>query len=213
MRRGAPTDEVWPVVHAERAALADDLEGLSPARWSTPSLCAGWDVHDVLAHLLATARTTPLGFLRGLVAARFDFDAANAAEVRDERRADPADTLAAFRTVLTRTSGPPAPRDTRLVEAFVHGADVRRPLGIPWAPPRAAVARALRFQVRSSDAVGGGRERVAGVRLAASDTDLVLGSGPVAEGPVLSLLLVAAGRRSAQTDLTGQGVAVLAGRP
>ncbi len=205
-------DDLWPVVHAERAALARDLDGVSPAQWATPSLCAGWDVHDVLVHLLATALTTRLGFLRGLAAARFDFDAANAEEIRVVRRADPAETLAAFRAALTRTSGPPAPRDTRLVEAFVHGADARRPLGIPADPPRAAVARALRFQVRSSDAVGGGRGRVAGIRLVASDADLRLGSGPVAEGPVLSLLLVAAGRRSALADLTGPGVTVLAGR-
>jgi uncharacterized protein (TIGR03083 family) len=169
-------------------------------------------VHDVLAHLLATARTTPLRFLRGMVAARLDFHAANAAEVREERRADPAATLAAFRAVADRSTGPLAPRDTRLVEAFVHGEDVRRPLGIVSDPPRDAVARALRFQVRSRDAVGGGRRRVAGVTLRASDADVRLGEGPVAEGPVLSLLLVAAGRRSALADLTGPGAAVLAGR-
>ena len=213
MPRNADRDGTWSVVHAERRALADDLGELPAGCWSTPSLCAGWDVHDVLAHLVATARTTPLRFLAGMVAARFDFDAANAAEVRDERRADPADTLAAFRAVASRTSAPPAPRDTRLVEAFVHGEDIRRPLGIPHDPPRAAVARALRFQVRSSDALGGGRSRVAGVTLLATDTGVRLGEGPVAEGPVTSLLLVASGRRAALADLSGPGAAVLAGRP
>jgi len=39
----------WPTIHAERAALADDLAGLSAEQWATPSLCQGWTVHQVLA--------------------------------------------------------------------------------------------------------------------------------------------------------------------
>jgi hypothetical protein len=35
-------DSPWPVIHAERAALADDLAALALDRWRTPSLCAGW---------------------------------------------------------------------------------------------------------------------------------------------------------------------------
>jgi hypothetical protein len=47
--------DVWPIVHAERKSLADDLATLSPDQWATPSLCDGWDIHDVLVHLVATA--------------------------------------------------------------------------------------------------------------------------------------------------------------
>jgi hypothetical protein len=35
-------DSPWPVIHAERAALADDLAVLALERWMTPSLCTGW---------------------------------------------------------------------------------------------------------------------------------------------------------------------------
>ncbi len=45
--------DVWPIVHAERQVLADDLGNLSSDQWATPSLCDGWDVHDVFAHLMA----------------------------------------------------------------------------------------------------------------------------------------------------------------
>ena len=58
------SDDIWPVVHAERRALAADLAALTPEQWQTPSLCTGWSVHDVLAHMVATAKETPAGFFR-----------------------------------------------------------------------------------------------------------------------------------------------------
>ena len=51
--------DVWELVHAERAALAADLEGLTDEQWRTASLCDGWSVHDVAAHLVANALATP----------------------------------------------------------------------------------------------------------------------------------------------------------
>lgn len=41
--------DVWPVIHAERRALADELEGIGEEGWSTRSLCSDWTVRDVLA--------------------------------------------------------------------------------------------------------------------------------------------------------------------
>jgi hypothetical protein len=52
------TDSIWPTIHAERVALADDLGGLNIEQWHTPSLCTQWDVHQVLAHLLSAAKMT-----------------------------------------------------------------------------------------------------------------------------------------------------------
>lgn len=204
--------DVWPVVHTERQALADDLEQLTRYQWATPSLCAGWDIHDVLAHLVETAKSTPLRFIRDLAASGFDFDKANANGVAAERRPDPAATLAAFRAVLLRTSSPPAPRDTRLVEVFVHGEDIRRPLGITRDYPSPSVARAIRFHAGSSPAMGGGKARAAGVTLTATDTDFTLGNGPAVEGPAISLLLAVSGRSCALADLSGPGVPIFAER-
>lgn len=78
--------DVWSLVHAERAALIDDLEHLDDQSWAVPSLCREWTVHDVAAHLVDTARTTRIGFLVGLARARFDFDRQNAHGVERERR-------------------------------------------------------------------------------------------------------------------------------
>ena len=206
------SESIWPTIHAERRALADDLADLTPEQWATPSLCAGWTVHDVLAHQLSAAKMTPLKFIRKFYAARFNFDRFAGKEVQAEGAGGPAATLAAFRAAQDRTNAPPGPKDTWLGEAFVHGEDIRRPLGIKRDYPLDKVARALAFYAKSQ-AVIGSRKRVAGVTLKATDIDFQVGSGPVAEGPVMSLLLVAGGRKSALAELSGPGVEFLAQRP
>jgi uncharacterized protein (TIGR03083 family) len=202
-------EDVWSLVHAERAALIGDLENLEDHRWETPSLCKGWSVHDVAAHLVDTARTTRVGFLVGLAMSGFDFDRQNARGVQRERRASPQDTLERLRQVSSRTSTPPAPLDSRLVEEIVHGEDVRRPLGITRCYPQEAVVRSLRLQVRTPASFGGARELVARVRLTATDADVSIGDGPDVSGTALDLLLVVSGRRVSLDDLDGPGVDAL----
>ncbi|MFH9615525.1 maleylpyruvate isomerase family mycothiol-dependent enzyme [Streptomyces pratensis] len=202
--------DVWPMVHAERAALIEDLENLDDRQWEEPSLCAGWTVRDVAAHLTDTARTTRLGFLAGLARARFDFDRQNARGVDRERGASPQETLERLRRVAVRRSTPPAPLDSRLVEEIVHGEDIRRPLGLSRSYPREAVVRSLRLQVRTPASFGGAKELVSRVRLTAADADVSIGEGPEVSGPALSLLLAVSRRRVALDDLCGPGVAVLA---
>jgi uncharacterized protein (TIGR03083 family) len=204
------TDDVWAIVHAERAALIDDLARLEDDRWLKPSLCDGWTVHDVLAHLVDTARTTRLGFVKDLTLARFDFNRQNTRGVERERRSTPHESLERFRQVASRTSTPPAPLDSRLVEEIVHGEDIRRPLGLTRAYPAQAVARSLRLQTRTPASFGGAKELLTGLQLAATDADLTIGTGPEVNGPALSLLLAAMGRRVALGDLHGPGVARLA---
>ena len=120
---------IWDAVHQERRRLVQDLEGIGDEQWRASSLCPGWSVHDMLAHLIDSATTTGLGFLRQMVSSRFEFDRANAAGVERHRSSDPLETLAAFRAVSDRTDSPPASLATRLVEAYVHGEDIRRPWG------------------------------------------------------------------------------------
>ena len=45
------SDTVWQHIDHERAWLADLLESLPPEAWQQPSLCEGWTVRDVGAHL------------------------------------------------------------------------------------------------------------------------------------------------------------------
>lgn len=212
--RGLPdmTNDVWPLVHAERQALIEDLAGLREEQWMTPSLCDGWTVHDVVAHLVDVARTTRIGFVVDMARARFDFDRQNARGIERARGDSPHDTLQRLREVAARTSTPPGPLDTRIVEEVVHGEDIRRPLGIVHGYSEEAVVRSLRQQVRTSTAFGGARELVAGVRLTATDVGLTIGDGVEVSSTALSLLLTVSGRRVALNEIEGPGLATLAAR-
>jgi uncharacterized protein (TIGR03083 family) len=201
--------DVWPTVRSERLALIADLGGLTAEQWATPSLCSGWTVHDVLAHIVATAKTSRLGFVRQFARARFDFDRFTANGVERERADTPAETLNRLRAALDRTVTPPAPLDSRLVEMIVHGEDIRRPLGINREYPADAVADALRLQIRTTAGFGGGKELVAGLTLVADDAEFTVGSGPQVRGPLLSLLLIASARGIAAADLHGDGLDTL----
>lgn len=201
--------DVWELVHTERVALIRDLAALDERQWNAPSWCGDWTVREVAAHLVDNARVTRLGIVVAMARARFDFDRYNALGVARELGDSSSDTLNGLRSVAWRRTGPPAHIDSRLVEEVVHGEDIRRPLGITHTYAPEAVERALRYQARTSVGVGGGRQRIARVRLRATDTDLAIGKGPEASGPALSLLLVTSGRSAALADLDGPGVSAL----
>ncbi|UFU06781.1 maleylpyruvate isomerase family mycothiol-dependent enzyme [Ruania halotolerans] len=202
---GLTTREIWELVHAERRQLADDLAALTAPQWETPSLCEGWSVHDVLAHLLETARVGRLAFVWSMVRAKGDFDRANENGVRRYRRADPGQTLADFRAASHLRKTPPAHRATRLVEAIVHGEDIRRPLGITADYPSAAIQDALEYQLRTPSSFGGSRERTDGLRLVDVETGHSWGTGSEVTGAGVDLLLAACGRPLDHALLSGPG--------
>jgi uncharacterized protein (TIGR03083 family) len=203
--------DAWELVHRERRALVDDLEGLTPEQWEVPSLCGGWTVHDVVAHLVDNARTTRLGIVVAMVRARFDFDRQNDTGVAREKGATPAETLDRLRAVADRRTTPPAPLDSRLVEEVVHGEDVRRPLDVRRDYPTETVERALAHQLRTPVGLGGGQQRAAGLRLVATDADWSHGEGAEVSGPLVSLLMAVSGRGGVLDDLTGPGLDRLEG--
>ncbi|HEY4991505.1 MAG TPA: maleylpyruvate isomerase family mycothiol-dependent enzyme, partial [Nakamurella sp.] len=89
--------DAWALIHAEREALAEDLDGLTAEQWATGSLCSQWSVHQVLGHIVATAKMSPAKFFAQFAAARFNFTAFNAKNVIRDTRSTPAATMAEFR--------------------------------------------------------------------------------------------------------------------
>ncbi|HZU74944.1 MAG TPA: maleylpyruvate isomerase family mycothiol-dependent enzyme [Acidimicrobiales bacterium] len=207
-----PNSDLWPQIHSERKALAADLDGLDETAWATPSLCSGWTVRDVLAHMTATAKMSPASFLPKLIGSGFSFGRLQAKDIAAERGSSPADTLARFKDRVDSTGRPPGPPDTMRGEVLVHSEDIRRPLGIAHTYPPDLVRRVADF-FKGSNLIIHSKSRIAGVTLRASDADWSHGSGPEAVGPLLSLVMAMTGRKAALADLNGAGVEILRSRP
>jgi uncharacterized protein (TIGR03083 family) len=206
--------DIWATVATERGALANDLADLESSQWDTPSLCTGWTVRDIVAHLSATASLNPGTFFLAMLKSGFNFDRFANGQIAKHRGTDPAATLSEFRGLQNSTSAPPGPKTSWLGEVVIHGADVRRPLGIPHTYPPDAVRQVIDFY-KGSNVLIGSKDRIAGLALYATDHDWHHGPGDPnnrVEGPLLSLLLAMTGRGAACDDLTGPGVQTLRSR-
>lgn len=199
--------ELWANVHAERAGLVDDLSGDPHLDWTTPSLCAGWDIRDVVAHLAATATLSRWRFFGEFLRAGFSPDRIVDRQIDLARSRPAAESLDALQSAIYCTASPPQPTITRVIEIVVHGEDVRRPLRIDHDYVTTHVGAALRFLAR--DRRSGAKARMTGLELHATDTDIAVGHGEWVEGPAVSLLLAVCGRCAALADLSGPGHAEL----
>lgn len=90
----------------------------------------------------------------------------------------------------------------------MHGADIRRPLGVSYSPPLATTVQVADFY-KNSNLLIGAKSRIAGVMLVATDIHWSHGTGPEVHGPILSLVQAMTGRPVAQAELTGDGLSVL----
>jgi uncharacterized protein (TIGR03083 family) len=199
--------DLWQEITAQRLALADLLDGLDDAQWRTPSLCSGWTVQAVAAHLIPPGKGGLLEFLPLLVKARGSFARANDEAVLREAQRPRSEIVADLRThagshFAPPLMGPGAP----LSDVLVHGLDIRVPLGID--PPDGAWVDVLDFLVGSKARLGFVDGRLPGVRLRASDRDWSHGRGPDVTGSAPWLALAVGGRAVALEHLSGPGLGV-----
>ncbi|MFD7075709.1 TIGR03085 family metal-binding protein [Nocardioides sp. NPDC059952] len=180
---------------SERIALCDTAVSLGP---TAPTLCEGWQVKDLLVHLLVRERRpwaaagnlwTPLAPVLRKAEAAY---AAQPLEALADRLRDPKGTPFALG---------PIDKAVNTVEFFVHHEDLRR--AQPGWAPRTLPAAAERELWRTLKLLGKGLVRSAGTPLVVSNgTDtatLRAGEEPVTiTGPVSELLLFCFGRHEVQ---------------
>ncbi|WP_425551901.1 maleylpyruvate isomerase family mycothiol-dependent enzyme [Fodinicola feengrottensis] len=195
----------------ERADLADLLIALTPAQWLTPSLCAGWRVRDVVAHMfsyeeLGTGRLIGRFVTGGILPSKVN--AAGVAAYADYST----DALVALVKDHLHPRGLTAGFGGRiaLTDGVIHHQDIRRPLGIPRDIPAERMHAVLPFG-RTAPTIGAAK-RIRGLTLVASDLDWVAGTGPAVEGPAEALLMAMAGRHGIVKELSGPGQQILAER-
>ncbi|MEU4673239.1 maleylpyruvate isomerase family mycothiol-dependent enzyme [Amycolatopsis sp. NPDC023774] len=194
----------------ELAALVEDLSSLEPRQWRSATLCADWDVEEVVAHLGAAATLSRWAWFRSMVGAWFDGDVHNRRRLEEFRGSAPEETFERFRRVGPIVT-PVKPSPAGLGEVIVHAEDIRQPLGLKHAPDAEGLLAVARFFATKNFAVNS-KTVAAGLALRATDAGFAEGAGPEVTGPLLSLVMVMAGRAAFLADLGGDGVAELSSR-
>ncbi len=202
---------LWALAHAERAALAEDLAGLTPEQWHHETLCREWDVEQVVAHLSAAASTGQGRWLRSMIAAGFRPGVHNARRLKEQVGGTPAETLTRFRAVVDSTVAPSSDTAAYLGEVVVHAQDIRFPLGIERKPSVEALTPVAAFYASRNFAVPS-RSNATGLRLESSDGPFKAGTGALVTGPTLALVMIMAGRAAYLTELEGPGTEMLVER-
>jgi uncharacterized protein (TIGR03083 family) len=197
----------WRVIEQERLSLAALLEGLTDEQWNAPSLCDGWRVKDVAAHVaLAPQPPSPLTMVVEGARAGGRFHKLN----RDVsvRHADrPAADLVTELREHAASRRLPKVTNVRniLFDILVHGQDIAIPLGIEREMPKDA-AHAGVERVWTMGWPFGVKRHLKQFRYVATDVDWRAGEGPEVMGPVSALLLLLTGRPAALPQLSGPGV-------
>jgi uncharacterized protein (TIGR03083 family) len=201
---GVDKDQAWQVIHQERAALADMLETLTPEEWEHPSLCAGWSVRDVAAHVISAPEARVGQMTAALVRARGSFNRAAHDDAQRRSGRPTAQIVADYRRLSSsRRLAPGTTYRDALVDVLVHTQDIAIPLGRHHQMPREA-ARAAAESRRNSGFPFYAKKRLAGYRLEATDIDWAGGEGAVVRGPIAALLLLITGRPAALRELSGE---------
>jgi uncharacterized protein (TIGR03083 family) len=201
-------EESWRVITGQRLALARLLEGLSDDEWEQPSLCAGWRVRDVAAHVsLCALPPSPGSMLVDLIRAHGNMHQLNTLVSRRRAERAPEQLIADLRQ-HAGSRKIPVVSDQRngLFDVLVHVQDIAIPLGIELAMP-VVPAAAGATRVWSMGWPFWARRRLRGLRLRATDTDWSAGAGAELRGPIRMLLLLLTGRTTtALPHLSGPGV-------
>jgi uncharacterized protein (TIGR03083 family) len=186
--------DVQTAVAAERTDLVAVLRNLSAEDWDRTTLCEGWRVRELVAHLVMPYRYSTARFLKEMVKSRGNFN-----RMADRRaRADAAeltpneltDTLES--NIHHQWKPPGGGYEGALSHDVIHGLDITVALGIDRHVPLDRLQLVL---------AGAGQKQLkyfgvdlTGVQLQATDLDWTLGTGTVVEDTAQNLLLRITGR-------------------
>ena len=200
----------WDAVRSVRLSIADLLDELSPAEWDAASLCQGWRVRDVAAHVALVPRITTWQMMS--VAPRAGFNPHRINTILAVRHGStPTDQIITTLRDHAAGRGTAKVLNSRdaLFDVIVHSQDIAVPLGRDLPVPADFTRQGLQ-RVWDMGWPFNARRRLAGFTLSATDTDWTAGTGREVSGTALSLLLLLTGRTStAVGHLHGPGVARL----
>jgi uncharacterized protein (TIGR03083 family) len=206
--------EIYTWTSRNRSMIADVLASLDKADWDAPTLCSGWTVHHMAAHLVQPMLISfPRFFLaamryRGNTDRTVDHFTRRLARIPAPRliallREHAADQVSPVRV------GPMGP----FAETCIHLRDMARPLGLTVDVPIEHWRTLMDYLVSPTAAPAlCPADRLRGITMAATDTDWVSGRGPEVRGTIEALAMAATGRLAAVADLRGPGLHPLESR-
>lgn len=187
-------EDLQAMVTADYLALGDLLEALPPSRWDTPSLCEGWRIREVVAHLTMPARYGEAEFMAELKECDFDFGRLSN-RIAERDGALPTSRLVAdvFSDVLHGWQPPGGGAMGALNHVVIHSLDITVPLGVQRRSPDPTIRVIL-----DSMAAGGAARfgvDISDVALTATDLNWSSGSGQERSGSAEDLVLYMSGRK------------------
>jgi uncharacterized protein (TIGR03083 family) len=202
-------DGVFAAIASERRQIASLIDGLDDGQLAMPSLCAGWDIKTVAAHLACSVTE---GFAVAIRRAVRRGSLARAVDELAKSRAQ--QTISEIVTTLRQHAdyplsppifGPVAP----FADILIHGGDIRIPLGLPFEPDPNQVALALDFLAGPWPFGFVPVGRLRGLSLHGTDIGRTWGKGAEIRGPTPALMMAVSGRTALLGKLEGPGLALL----
>ncbi|WP_270889029.1 maleylpyruvate isomerase family mycothiol-dependent enzyme [Pedococcus sp. 5OH_020] len=189
------TSDLMATVVAERQAFGDVLRELADGDWDSASLCEGWRVREVVAHMTMPFRYSAPRLLGEMVRSRGSF--ARMAD-RVARRDAQAPIDALLDDWLKNQNHPWKPPGGGLKGALthdiVHGLDITIPLGVDH-PVGVGAMRLVLDHATTPLSLKHFNLDLTGIRLEADDVDWAFGDGQPFRGPARYLLMALMDRR------------------
>lgn len=199
--------DVFERTARNRRELAYLLDSLTPEQWQAETLCRGWTVRHLAAHLV---QPMEVGFARFFaVALRYRGDTARTVDhfTRRIARRPPEELVATLRARADERVDPPrvGPMGP-FAETCIHLRDIARPLGLDTDARRADWLDLLTYLTAPGAAPGLIDPAVhRGLSLRALDADFRHGEGPEVAGNLEALTMTVTGRVAPLQDLHGPG--------
>lgn len=190
------TEDLTSLIKDGYLGLADVLEQLPAERWDADSLCQGWRVREVVAHMTMPVRYDQEAFMAELQECGFDFTILSNKVAARDGRLPPSQLESELRDETMHNWEPPGGGpEGALTHLVIHSLDITVPLGEP--PASSAEARRTVLDLLTT----GGAHAHFGIekideRLEATDMDWGFGSGTVRRASSTDILLGLTGRRT-----------------
>ena len=203
--------ELWDALADERRSIADLLDGLTPEQWQVQSLCAAWDVRQLVAHLVVPLTVRRRELALGMIRSRGSVDRLMVDLVADRAALAPAELVALLRDRASRRFAPPVVGVLGpYTDLLVHQQDLLIPLGMQDERPPARWRPSLDFLMSPRARLGFLASAKPTLTYRATDLDWQHGTGDVVSGPAAAIALALLGRTPRLDELDGPGSPVLA---